>query len=200
MGCWEETCAITSQPIYSGDSCIMVIVRGFDLLMPLNNPVYEADCIHSIHKGEYNDYGWIEGLERKEEDVIFFHESAWDKAIECMDNSKLSQADLEHSIKMNYAKDNTRLVVENVPDYNELSLKEFEQRLIECKPNPEIKMYPEHIVDFFKVSNFCYFTRRSIFGSCGFSGGQDRRDADEFREAIFVLQRDLQDKIYERWK
>lgn len=72
MGCWEETCALTNTPIYAGERCVMLELdkEQLDRYMKLNplTPIgiqgsdSQWRMFKAIHRGTYNDYGWLEEL------------------------------------------------------------------------------------------------------------------------------------------
>ena len=57
----EETDAITRTPIFEGEPVVMVIIEEGRTPDSLTMDSYDGigSNVHSIHKGTYNDYGWI---------------------------------------------------------------------------------------------------------------------------------------------
>lgn len=91
MGSFNVTCGLTRLPILAGDAAVAVVIRR-----PLNqlrvDGAYELlfhhldfpDEIITVAKGEYDDYGRLEGVTLPEElwaDAIFFRLDAWDAAL-----------------------------------------------------------------------------------------------------------------------
>lgn len=76
---WEETCAITSTPIYKTDEVVM-IVPSSTALHALNLSI---SSVISIHSGNYDGLGWIDKLpatflfDMTFMKSIFVHRLAW---------------------------------------------------------------------------------------------------------------------------
>ncbi len=96
MQYYPETCALTSTPIYENQPCTMIILDKIwtQRIRRLNTPVGARNSysqwkpFKEIHKGTYNDQGWINELELhpyQDEDqnpqCLFFHQAAWDWAV-----------------------------------------------------------------------------------------------------------------------
>lgn len=105
MGDWQETCALTHIQINPGAPCVMVVMDKFwteQVRKGGPDGVYggfrmpeEFRHVEAIHRGKYNDYGWVKGVENpKEPDkrgverplsqrrvTIFFHAKVWDEAV-----------------------------------------------------------------------------------------------------------------------
>jgi hypothetical protein len=104
MGCWQETCGLTNTPIYEGERCVMVVIDVKWQKHQWQNLAKYGDCggyigtrgsptqwliVHSIHRGTYNDYGWLNEVDEVTIDKIghiapaaFFHENVWDWALQ----------------------------------------------------------------------------------------------------------------------
>jgi len=85
MGYWEETCAITSLPIDSGEEVVAVVLsEDFEktITHPFGCVIPDFSVVESIHRGIYN---WFGGLEDDEfegkQSIIFFKQEAWDSII-----------------------------------------------------------------------------------------------------------------------
>lgn len=64
MGCWNESCAITRLPIFSGEKVVAFVICMDDFMWHgMSGKPYLA-CFH----GTYNDYGSLEELEDTEYD------------------------------------------------------------------------------------------------------------------------------------
>lgn len=85
MGSWQETCSLSGLPIYENNACTMVVLDQ----SVLSEQMFGARTtdfakIIGIHKGKYDNYGWIQGLDNKDElDVValFFLKKVWDYVI-----------------------------------------------------------------------------------------------------------------------
>jgi hypothetical protein len=87
MGCWQETCALTSIPIFQDEKCVMVVldeewtkrIQKHESIVGLMGSSWQWRPFRSFHKGTYNDYGWINELDMPDEPppCIFFHLQAW---------------------------------------------------------------------------------------------------------------------------
>ena len=87
MGCWNGTCGITQMPIRAGERVALIFLlenkyadhggSGFcysnNQYSPITMPIF----------GEYNDYGAIEEISRRNKKVVFDH------LIELIDNKQL---------------------------------------------------------------------------------------------------------------
>jgi hypothetical protein len=102
MGCWQETCGLTNTPIYQDERCVMVVIDvewrqheweirakyGEDgTFLGQRATASQWKIVHSIHRGTYNDYGWLNEVDEVTTDEIghiapalFFHEAVWDWA------------------------------------------------------------------------------------------------------------------------
>ncbi len=149
MGCWEETCAITETPIFEGQSCVMVVL---DKLVKDYMPFDCIKRVHGIHKGTYDEHGWIREIDIDyyypdiqekykrwhailgNKNRIFFHRFAWDKINHFMADESVDFADVFKS---------------NLFELDEKEVQEFSKMLI-----------------------FSGITRRDIMSSERFTGSQ----------------------------
>lgn len=90
MGCWQETEAITHTSIIRNESVVMVILtkEGAESHWWLGSWSDLPEYIMEIHKGTYDDYGWINelsfhdtdyGRRRDDARTVFFRQSVWDE-------------------------------------------------------------------------------------------------------------------------
>lgn len=76
---WEETCAVTSTPIYKTDEVVM-IVPSDTAFHALN---LSTSSVASIHSGKYDGLGWIDKLpatflfDMTSMKSVFVHRLAW---------------------------------------------------------------------------------------------------------------------------
>lgn len=106
MGCWNGTCGITQMPIVAGERVALIFLlenkysdhggSGFcysnNQYSPITMPIF----------GEYNDYGAIDKIDKKNRDIVFNH------LITLIDNKTL------------IIKDDDNDVTEKPKDYEEL--------------------------------------------------------------------------------
>jgi hypothetical protein len=83
MGCWDETCGLTNTPIFYGDPVVMVVLEPTVESRRLDEGWSFADQVVAIHKGDYDSYGRVRGVEVASRDfaVIFFHRDIWDACV-----------------------------------------------------------------------------------------------------------------------
>src|SRR4051812_45576613 len=96
MGSWQETCGLTSTPIYSGEKCVMIVLdevklksfQGFfpNGILGTSGAEHNWKMVIGIFQGTYSDYGWLNEVDDMKVDdhlppCLFFHESAWKAAL-----------------------------------------------------------------------------------------------------------------------
>jgi len=65
MGCWQESDAITTHPIFAGDEVVMIFLThsGLKNNIMLRDAYSLKYSVGFIKKGVYDDYGWLEDLD-----------------------------------------------------------------------------------------------------------------------------------------
>jgi len=90
MGCWNETDAITQQPIFVGDRCVMVLLDSDTPSLKYGSSygafgmrVEDLNSVKSIRRGRYDDYGNLEQAGPGDKEVaLFFLKEVWDRCKE----------------------------------------------------------------------------------------------------------------------
>lgn len=186
MGCWDETCGITRQPIFSGDPCVMVVFdhtkRDFNGWIVFSH-TSDWDYVKEIHKGTYNDYGWLEELPHDHDDprlnmpIVFFHQEVWDQCIK-MQREKISINDIEEElVHLKHSKMTQEL-----------------GSIVASKIPLEDYALPDHFEEFLLISAFAHSTRRVLLSAYCFRGCQDWDSVDQ-RDLILTLSQKLNDKL-----
>lgn len=190
MGCWQETCALTNTPIYEGERCVMLVLdeKEFNLYMkhfPLS-PIgmrgtdNQWRMFKAVHKGTYNDYGWLNEVERPEDRApcMFFHEAVWDWAL------TTAKANLdEHKFEADY-----------MGLYNDLP----ESSLMKMS----MLKVTDWLRDIAWVCHLAYWLRRNLLAAVSFQGHQEWEITEEQRREFLKLQLDVIDRhkaMFERW-
>ena len=98
MSSWQETCAVTRVPIFKGTSVVMIVPATYNKVYHdqwLNEFYHDQwfnegfpssiDKVDSIHRGTYNDYGWINELKQKKgsehTEAIFVRDAVWKEIV-----------------------------------------------------------------------------------------------------------------------
>lgn len=83
MGVWDETCGLTSMPIFQGQPCVCVVLDHSVEAEGLRMGWTWTEQVVAIRKGAYDGYGDIAGNFGRPAEVctILFHREAWDAAI-----------------------------------------------------------------------------------------------------------------------
>jgi hypothetical protein len=221
MGCWDETCGITRQPIHADQPCVMVVLHSSLSELLTSHPDFFIRRTKAIYKGTYNDYGWIE--EKTEEDseeygqdqAIFFHKDAWDRVVEYQKTatrySKPLVDYMEKTLKRTFA-DETMLDLIRLKTKIESAMAEREDIPYEKEELSEdasfeeyVEAFPEHIKvpkfisQFLSVCLFAHSIRRDLAGVLEFKGCQDNRDFD-LKEFSLKLDRDTVKKTKKRFE
>ena len=178
MGCWDETCGITRQPIFCGDPCVMVVFdhtkKCFDGWVTFDGS-FDFSFVQEIHKGTYDDYGWLEEVHRDNGDprmdmpIVFFHQKVWDQCI--------------------------KMQREKTPGDRKVQELAY-LRLGDSLNHPNT--LPDHLEEFMHIAQFSYTTRRGLLSAYCFRGCQDRDSVDQ-RDLILKLSQQLNDKLRRRW-
>jgi hypothetical protein len=166
MGCWYETCALTLLPILEDDPCVLLIFKVSDKLVyaPTNRSELLPNLI-ACYEGAYDDYGGIKGpdldqyresLEGHSYRFVFFHESAYEKALnlsEGLADWQLPRADWVCTLYWYFQQD-------ELPHascaYGRFKFKDL----------------PQHIKDIGSVLSVCSVLRRFVIGNGCMSGSQ----------------------------
>jgi len=103
MGCWNETCALSSLPIQEGEEIVLVLLR--EPCLPDFHNLYKPIFLPII--GTYNNYGGIENIQDTESsklisvkfkslndkihqenqyEAAFFHKDIYDEVLENVSN------------------------------------------------------------------------------------------------------------------
>lgn len=177
MGCWDETCGITRQPIFADDPCVMVVFDNtkpyFDGWITFTSS-FCWDYVKEIHKGTYNDYGWIEELPHDQDDprmnmpIVFFHQEVWDQCIKMQREKEPANTSEGVTQEMAF------LHLHNAG------------------------VTPDHLEEFMFIAQFAYATRRGLLSAYCFRGCQDWDSADQ-RDLILKLSQKLNDQLRHRW-
>jgi hypothetical protein len=179
MGCWEETCALTNTPIYNGERCVMLeldepqlgIYLKFSPLSPMGTKGsdHQWRMFKALHRGTYNDYGWLEELDRRDRfwPCIFFHEKVWDWALKTA--KPLPEWKFESDLYPSLSSGPSGLVV------------------------------TDWLRDIARVCDLAFWLRRNIFSGLMFQGHQEGEITKRQREEFFSLQADITTCQEQRW-
>lgn len=173
MGCWDETCALSGVGIQHGDPVVRVEAvypnRKFDWSSQFLTYDQRSDFerVRSVMNGKYDDYGGLEGDERKDTDnpVYFFHEDMWKWALR------------EHdSMSVMWWRPISEMLIDPSAE-------------LYAKFNMPIEPLPERIEEFVKVVRICTVLRRPlIIPPHGPQGRSDSYEAQE-RMAQLILEK-----------
>lgn len=184
MGCWEETCGITRQPIFTGDPCVMVVFddhakEGFDSWIVFDY-TFDFEYVKEIHKGTYNDSGWLEECPHDRDDprldmpIIFFHQEVWDQCVAMQREKEPIKEELVHLKRSKMTKELGFIIAS-------------ERSLDDC-------ILPDHLEEFMLLARFAHSTRRGLLSAYCFRGCQDWDNVDQ-RDLILTLSQKLNDKL-----
>tara|TARA_R110000824_G_scaffold218435_3_gene405073 strand:+ start:4038 stop:4652 length:615 start_codon:yes stop_codon:yes gene_type:complete len=177
MGCWNETCGLTTLPIFEGQECVMVVFKlGQQRDMDSTDaPIYHLKSIWGIQKGLYNDYGWIKGFS-KPADInddtkirlpdypkAFFHVSAWEKAIAYINQDSMALEEINDLV------DHDRKLNEDINKETEEVVREVLSKYYFI---PEIKGDQSLFVEYLKAKAMCFYLRRNLSNGMRFAGCQ----------------------------
>lgn len=172
MGCWEETCALTSAAIRMGDPCVMVRVsvknpRTFDNKYGEFQDKWDFRRVIEIVEGEYNDYGDIEGHDRDDIDSshnYFFTKAGWKWALEeCkrIDDRYMKEIDrVLFDVFEEESNKRLELIIDRLVEEKRKNGEEIPPELLLRTPPRHV--YPERINEFYLVNALCSLIRRPL--------------------------------------
>lgn len=193
MGCWDETCGLTNTIVRTGDPCVMVVIKPGGpspyISHTFGNQPWDLRQVQEIHKGTYNDYGWISEVDIEHGDprndyfICFFHRRVWDEVV-AFEKDKKEIEDVRGAwavwnlggIEILELK---RMAAEAKPD-DEDAKRKYEELLEEhCK-------IPDGADEFLYIACFANLARRDIISGPRWRGHQDY-DGDDRRELVHRL-------------
>jgi len=151
---------LSNLPIYAGDNCIMLVIDEgeykvhnkyfIDTAIGSRGMDSEWRMFKSFHRGPYNDYGWIEGVEQPDNcpPCIFCHEAAWEWAL------KNAPPDSKHMFAE----------TKSLKEWYEESHPERLPMLLNVTP---------WLIDLYRVCNVARLLRRDILSGLKFRGMQE---------------------------
>jgi hypothetical protein len=164
MGCWMETCFLTRAPIFYGEEVYMIVLKEgttqdhLFMYPHLNNRV-------KVFKGNYDSYGWLEGL---------------DGAYSPDMNERTKGNKEAYELSIFAHKEAWKTVLESGP--NALDLRCLEQ--LRESVNGEQQ---EILEQFCRVLTFCYSCRLDPLAGLTFKGSQTE-DIDRYKILIQMMQ------------
>ncbi len=189
MGCWEETCGLTSAPIYVGEPCVMIIldrewterIRKFGTPLGFLGSTWQWKPFLEIRRGTYNDYGWIRELDAgpyKSDgplpQCLFFHQGAWDWA-----------AGLPEEPHRAARREHERRTTDEDRERFQLSLGKDP-----CQNDGDFLVFTTELLEFQRVCDVATLLRRDVFSGLTFQGSQEWLPGD-IRQDFLRLQTDL---------
>lgn len=185
MGSWDETCGLTSAPIFSGEECVMVVLDPvelshfsvFESILGQTGSLVEIRLVRGVQFGTYNDYGWLNEVDEVDDyehrsAVVFFHIRAWQWALRVFDQERMRDSEMrKHEFN-----------VQNI--LNETNVKESDVER-----------------DFFRVCKIASLFRRDVLSSIRFRGHQEFDCTPDMRKEFIDLQNDIniEQRILREW-
>ncbi len=220
MGCWHETCAITSVPIGEGEP-VMLIRIDLTKYKPFEGIHHRAfgyrphdfRAVIGIHPGEYNDYGNIEDspvdsdvwIREEKELFVFIHRSVWNSILAFAKSDETFRASAEETLRYIKEEFEARAGIRRImAAYKELAT---DLAADSSEPSPEVvarlealnvpvnEEPIEHLWDLVTVAAFAMDTRRDILQGHKWSGAQAYDQESQYDH----LAKLMQDHNYAFW-
>jgi len=215
MGCWDETCCLSNQIVRENDPAVMVVIKPGEVQHGLvcntfGSQFWDFKQVKEIHKGTYNDYGWLKETHKEDDDprldyyLCFFHKNIWDEVVDFERkenenatfrkwtdlNKKWCPEDFgfAHMDKalLKIAEECEEKEPEKAQEIKDEIKDEIETRRKENEP-------PEFAEEFIFVADFADKVRRDILSGPRWRGHQDH-DGEERRNLIHRLEAENQAK------
>jgi hypothetical protein len=183
MGCWWETCVVSQTPIYAGDAVVMAVINKCYVTQGREyNHIGHDGRLHRAFElfaaGEYNDYGWLEGLEGSNSEgmterpepyqrALFVHKTVW-AAVQAAagDEGRRKARDF---VRRALAEDTLTALGKKRP-----------------------RAYVESLVAWTVVLNYCYHVRIDPLGALAYKGCQ-HGELDDYQAHHKLVARALKD-------
>jgi hypothetical protein len=195
MGCWNETCAITTLPILEGDECVMSVFSADPndawALSGDMSGFFHRKCIWGIFKGRYNDYGWLEGVDEPDNvnEMVTYKDDISGKETETMVNLCDYPRSFVHKEAWDWAI--------KFAEKDKYFMKYLKEEMSD-KDAPKIKseVPVDLMIEYRKVRSTCFQLRRTMFAGTEFSGSQ--MDDPKPYKGMMKVTKSLVNKLAER--